>query len=66
MKRIVYLHGLESTQGGVKVSFLAEENFVYAPKMDYKDPTIFKKVLDKITKFKPNLIIGSSMGGYFA
>jgi len=66
MKRIVYLHGLESTQGGVKVSFLAEENFVYAPKMDYKDPTTFKKVLDKITKFKPNLIIGSSMGGYFA
>ena len=66
MKKIVYLHGLESTQGGKKVSFLTEENFVYAPKMDYTDTATFKKVLDKITSFKPNLIIGSSMGGYYA
>lgn len=66
MKKIVYLHGLESAQGGEKVSFLTEDNFVYAPKMDYTDTATFKKVLDKITSFKPNLIIGSSMGGYFA
>ena len=66
MKKIVYLHGLKSAQGGEKVSFLTEENFVYAPKMNYKDPTTFKNVLDKITKFKSDLIIGSRMGGYFA
>lgn len=66
MKKIVYLHGLKSAQGGEKVRFLTEENFVYAPKMNYNDPTTFKKVLDKITIFSPDLIIGSSMGGYFA
>ena len=46
MKKIVYLHGLESEAGGPKVSFLAEKGTVYAPKMDYK-------TLD-LNKFKYN------------
>ena len=36
MKKIVYLHGLESEAGGPKVSFLAEKGMVYAPEMDYE------------------------------
>ncbi len=43
MKKIIYLHGLKSKQGGDKVSFLTEQNFVYAPKMNYNDPVTFKK-----------------------
>jgi len=36
MKKIVYLHGLESEPGGTKVSFLAEKGMVYAPEMNYE------------------------------
>ena len=36
MKKILYLHGLESEPGGTKVSFLATKGAVYAPEMDYK------------------------------
>ena len=36
MKKILYLHGLESEPGGTKVSFLATKGTVYAPAMDYK------------------------------
>ena len=36
MKKIVYLHGLESEPGGTKVSFLATKGRVYAPAMDYE------------------------------
>ena len=47
MKKIVYLHGLESESGGPKVSFLAEKGMVYAPNMDYVtlDLSEFKMVI---------------------
>jgi predicted esterase YcpF (UPF0227 family) len=63
MKKILYLHGLESTQGGNKVSFLSSKGTVYAPVMDYTnlDLNNFIKTLET-----PDLIIGSSMGGYIA
>ena len=62
-----YLHGLESAVGGPKVEFLHENaDKVYAPKMDYNHPEMFSSLL-KLAKYnKPDLIIGSSMGGYFA
>jgi predicted esterase YcpF (UPF0227 family) len=66
MKKVLYLHGLESKQGGKKVDFLAKEFMVHAPKMDYKDPNLEIKLYEIMTTFKPNLIIGSSMGGYVA
>lgn len=65
--RIWYFHGLESSQGGPKVDFLetvADE--VYAPAMVYKDPGLFEQLFEKATSAPPDLIIGSSMGGYFA
>jgi len=63
MKKIVYLHGLESESGGTKVSFLAEKGMVYAPKMDYETLDLDEFIY---TLGMPDLIIGSSMGGYVA
>ena len=63
MKKIVYLHGLESEQGGTKVSFLAEKGMVYAPEMNYETLDLDEFIY---TLGMPDLIIGSSMGGYVA
>lgn len=62
-----YLHGLESAVGGPKVDFLYNKaDKVYAPEMDYNFHGMFEGLL-KLAKYnKPDLIIGSSMGGYFA
>ena len=66
MKKVLYLHGLESKQGGPKVEFLANEFIVHAPKMDYNDPELNIKMFFTMQDLKPDLIIGSSMGGYVA
>ena len=66
MKKVLYLHGLESKQGGPKVDFLAKEFCVYAPEMDYKNPMLQNEVDFIMRQFQPDLIIGSSMGGYVA
>ena len=63
MKKIIYLHGLESEPGGPKVSFLAEKGTVYAPTMDYETLDLHEFIL---TLGMPDLIIGSSVGGYVA
>jgi len=63
MKKIVYLHGLESEQGGTKVSFLAEKGMIYAPEMNYETLDLDEFIY---TLGMPDLIIGSSMGGYVA
>jgi predicted esterase YcpF (UPF0227 family) len=66
--KVWYLHGLESTVGGPKVDFLKEvADEVFAPAMDYTNHRLFGELYRKIIKEgKPDLIIGSSMGGYFA
>ena len=62
-----YLHGLESTVGGPKVDFLYENaDKVFAPDMNYNHPYMFRSLLKMAKHNKPDLIIGSSMGGYFA
>jgi predicted esterase YcpF (UPF0227 family) len=66
MKKVLYLHGLESNQGGPKVDFLANEFIVHAPKIDYNDPELNIKMFFTMQDLKPDLIIGSSMGGYVA
>jgi len=67
IKKIIYLHGLESQQGGEKVDFLSQNSLVlYAPKLDYKNPNEFQRILKEVQSFEPDLIIGSSMGGYMA
>lgn len=68
MKRIFYLHGFESTNQSSKVDFMrALGHDVHAEYMDYrKDSGLYAKTLTGIIDFNPNLIVGSSMGGYFA
>ena len=66
MESVIYFHGLESKPGGIKVEFLDNEvDIVNAPAMDYTQKGIFNKWLEYVKTEKPNLIIGSSMGGYF-
>lgn len=68
MKSVLYLHGLESKQGGAKVDFL-ETVFeqVKAPALDYKgNPNLFEELLDELKEHPADLLIGSSMGGHFA
>tara|TARA_R110002049_G_scaffold119818_5_gene274168 strand:+ start:370 stop:840 length:471 start_codon:yes stop_codon:yes gene_type:complete len=62
-----YLHGLESEAGGPKVDFLfGVADKVFAPYINYNFHGMFEGLL-KLAKYnKPDLIIGSSMGGYFA
>tara|TARA_R110000772_G_scaffold130493_2_gene238738 strand:+ start:1596 stop:2105 length:510 start_codon:yes stop_codon:yes gene_type:complete len=66
MKKILYLHGLESDQGGSKVDYLSSKYIVHAPKLDYKDPKCFWNIFWLIEEGDFDLIIGSSMGGYLA
>ena len=64
MKRILYLHGLESGNKGKKIDFLKERAEVLAPKIDYLDDALEEKLMYMVEKFQPDFIIGSSMGGY--
>lgn len=64
MKNVLYLHGLESSNVGDKVDFLKSKANVVAPAMDYSDPSLEEKLFYIVEKFQPDLIIGSSMGGF--
>ena len=67
VKSVIYFHGLESPQGGIKVEFLDQEvDFLEAPAMNYTQKGIFEEWLDYVKTEEPDLVIGSSMGGYFA
>jgi uncharacterized protein len=41
-------------------------SIVYDPYIDYAQPKIYETIKNEIIQFKPDFIIGSSMGGYFA
>jgi hypothetical protein len=66
MIRILYLHGLESKQGGAKVEYLSSNHYVYAPAIKYSEPNFLEQIILSMEIFKPDVIIGSSMGGYLA
>ena len=67
MESVIYFHGLESKPGGIKVKFLNNTvDVVDSPAMDYSQIGIFDKWLAYVRTEQPDLIIGSSMGGYFA
>ena len=65
-KRVLYLHGLESSNVCSKVDFLKEVSDCYAPSINYADPYVEDLLLKMVRAFKPDVIIGSSMGGYAA
>ena len=64
--KILFLHGLESF-GTKKIQYLIDKGHnVFAPKIDYKnDSNAFDSIVYMTKIFKPDLIIGSSMGGWF-
>jgi predicted esterase YcpF (UPF0227 family) len=64
--KIAYLHGLESNNLGPKNDWLHSIYDVFDPYIDYYEVNIYQSLKTKIIEFKPDLIIGSSMGGYFA
>ena len=64
MKKILYLHGLESGNKGKKIDFLKERAEVLAPKINYEDESIEEQLMYMVENFNPDFIIGSSMGGY--
>ena len=66
MKKVLYLHGLESGQGGSKVDYLANNCYVHAPEMDYTRKDIFPYLAQMVEDFNPDLIIGSSMGAWIS
>jgi predicted esterase YcpF (UPF0227 family) len=67
--KIAYLHGLESSidASSVKITWL-KENFdqIYTPTIKYHNKESFTSITAHIKKQRPDYIIGSSMGGYFA
>jgi hypothetical protein len=68
MKRIFFIHGLESNNKSSKVDLMRSKGFdILAPSMDYAtNEDLFSQTLEKVLEFEPHLIVGSSMGGYFA
>lgn len=66
--KIFFLHGLESNHQSSKVDLMrALGHDVHAEYMDYKKVLdLYAKTLNSIIDFNPDLIVGSSMGGYFA
>tara|TARA_R110002060_G_scaffold15376_4_gene21442 strand:- start:4496 stop:4960 length:465 start_codon:yes stop_codon:yes gene_type:complete len=68
MKKILFLHGLESMPGGSKPRFLQKHGYVVLnpklPKSSFKESTKISQ--DLIDSEKPCLIVGSSRGGAIA
>jgi hypothetical protein len=64
MKKVLYLHGLESSNSCEKVQFLKRRVELVAPSIDYSNESLEEDLMQIVESFKPDLIIGSSMGGY--
>lgn len=65
--RVAFFHGLESKPNSEKNQILNKTfDYVYAPAMDYHNSNLFDTVLQGVKDNNIQLLIGSSMGGYFA
>lgn len=64
--RIMFLHGLESKVPSEKTKWMDETFKLFAPQINYREKNIYNTVLNLSKKFKPSIIIGSSMGGFFS
>ncbi len=64
---IAFLHGLESVPVSKKSEWLHRNyEHVYTPPMNYAKDGLFEDVLEQVIIRKIELLIGSSMGGWFA
>jgi esterase/lipase len=65
--KVAFFHGLDSEPISEKNYSLRIFDEVYDPKMDYRNDTdLFNNVLSHLKQNPVDLLIGSSMGGYFA
>lgn len=65
--RVAFFHGLDSEPITEKNYSLREVfDDVYDPAMDYRDENLFQSILEELKNNPVDLLIGSSMGGYFA
>ncbi|RTY85481.1 YqiA/YcfP family alpha/beta fold hydrolase [Flavobacterium sp. GT3R68] len=64
--KIAYLHGLDSNNLSPKNVWLKSIAELFDPNINYRESNIYQSLKSKIFAFKPDIIIGSSMGGYFA
>jgi uncharacterized protein len=64
--KVAFFHGLESSHITDKSKYLSEHYDLYAPKMNYKDPSLFNRTLQEIKNQGIQFLIGSSMGGWFS
>lgn len=64
--KVAFFHGLESNAKSEKASYLKSQYDAWCPSMDYTNPRLFDEILKQIQVDKPDLLIGSSMGGWFA
>ncbi len=69
-KTILVIHGFNSAGGGAKAEALKKMfpgATVLSPTFDYKNPAATLKTLDSLCLTRrPNIIIGTSLGGFFA
>jgi hypothetical protein len=65
--KVAFFHGLYSQPISEK-NYALREVFdeVYDPSMNYSDKTLFQNILEYLKANPVDLLIGSSMGGYFA
>jgi esterase/lipase len=62
---ILYLHGLNSTNLNERTEWLSQYGKIINPLMDYKNvPKAYHYLEKLVKKYKPDLIVGSSMGGF--
>jgi hypothetical protein len=63
---IAFFHGLESAAISSKSVFLHKNFVAFTPAMNYYDEKLFDEILHQVKSENIDLLIGSSMGGYFA
>ncbi len=64
--KIAYLHGYGGNNINPKNDWLRTIAEVYDPNIDFHAAFIYRDIKAEIKRFKPDVIIGSSMGGLFA
>lgn len=63
--KVIFLHGYGSTNKGEKYDEMRKYfTEVISPKIDWQNKMIYEDISNIIKQEKPDLIIGSSMGGY--
>ncbi len=63
----LYLHGLNSTNVNDRTAWLQQYGKLFHPLVSYKNlPATFQYLDHLVRRYRPQVIIGSSMGGYMA